>query len=379
VGVTTDLSSLRVALVHDWLLGMRGGERVLEELCRLFPRAAVYSFFHEAGAVSPAIESHPIRVSGINRIPFARRFHRATLPLLPLAVEALRIEPCDLVISTSHCVAGSVRPPASTPHVSICFTPMRYLWGMERDYVGTGLRRALLGAAAVPLRAWDRRTHDRVTRFVAISEYVRERIRLAYGREADVVFPPVDVERFRPIDKPQDYFLVVSALVPYKRIDLVVEAFRGRSDEVWIAGTGPLLGSLRRSAPPNVRFLGWVPDDELPGIVAGARALVFPTEDEFGIVPVEAQAAGRPVIALGRGGAAETVIPPGRGAVPTGVWFERQTAAGLADAIDRLLAIEDSFDPAAIRRHALSFSAERFRAEILSIVSDTLAAPSRVA
>lgn len=369
--------TLDVALVHDWLLGMRGGERVLEELCRLFPRARIYTFFHRPGAASAEIEARPIRTSPLNRLPGIERYYRATLPLLPFAAEALRLAPCDLVISTSHCVARSVRAPRGTPHLCVCFTPMRYLWGMQEAYVGRGARRLLYEALARPLRSWDRRTHTRVDRFVAISEHVRARIRAAYGRESEVIYPPVDVERFRPAEKADDYFLVVSALVPYKRIDLVVEAFRGRDEELRIAGSGPLLGRLRASAPANVRFLGWVEEERLPGLVARARALVFPTEDEFGIVPVETQAAGRPVIALGRGGAAETVVPPGTGAPPTGIWFDAQTPAALGEALDRFREIEADFEPQRLRAHAQRFAPEHFRAAILRSVAELLAGRTR--
>ncbi|MEE8556417.1 MAG: glycosyltransferase [Myxococcota bacterium] len=360
----------RIVLVHDWLVGMRGGERVLEELCDLLPEAPVYAFFHRPGSVSPRIESHAIHVSRLGRLPGAHRYYRQTLPLLPLAASRLQIEPCDLVISTSHCVAGSVRPPAGARHLSICFSPMRYVWGMEDAYVGSGVRRRAYELLAGPLRAWDRSTASRVHRFVAISEYVRERIKRAYKRSSDVVYPPVDTERFMPAEKPEDYLLVVSALVPYKRVDLVIEACRGRSEELWIAGDGPLRARLRRTAPPNVRFLGWVPDALLPGIVARARALVFPTEDEFGIAPVEAQASGRPVIALARGGARETVIPPGVERAPTGLWFHEQTPEALSDALDRFRELEGLFDPAAIRANACRFSRARFRESILRIIEE---------
>ena len=360
----------RVTLVHDWLLGMRGGERVLEELCRLFPDAPLHVFFHEPGAVSETIERHRIRTSPLDALPGARSIHRWMLPLLPLVAERTRVESCDVLISTSHCVARAVRPPGGARHLSICFTPMRYVWGMQDAYVGRGVRRALLELAAAPLRAWDRGTQARVTRFVAISEYVRARIRRAYGRDSDVVYPPVDVARFLPVTDTDDYFLAVSALVPYKRIDLLLDAFRGRPEELWIAGGGPLLGKLRRAAPRNVRLLGWVDEAALPGIVARARALVFPTEDEFGITAVEAQAAGRPVIALGRGGAAETVIPLGSSAAPTGIWFFEQNAAAIQAALDRFREFESRFDPKAIRAHAERFAPERFRERILAIVGE---------
>ena len=241
---------------------------------------------------------------------------------------------------------------------------------MQQAYAGRGLRRVLLELAAAPLRAWDRGTQKRVTRFVAISEYVRARIQRAYGRDADVVHPPVDIGRFRPVAGIGSHFLAVSALVPYKRIDLLLAAFRGRPEELWIAGGGPLFESLRRTAPRNVRMLGWVAEAELPEIVARARALLFPTEDEFGIAAVEAQAAGRPVIALGRGGAAETVVPLGCGAAPTGIWFPEQSPSAVKAALDCFQKVESLFDPAVIRANAERFAPERFRERILSIVRE---------
>ena len=365
-----DSNAFRVSLVHDWILGMRGGERVLEELCRLFPEAPIYSFFHRPGSASPLIESHAIRASLLNRLPWVHRYHRVTLPLLPWAASSLVLEPCDLVISTSHCAARAVKPPPGAAHLCVCFTPMRYFWGMEEAYVGRGLGRLLFEPLAAPLRSWDRRTHTRVDRFVAISEFVRRRIARVYGREADVVYPPVDTDRFRPLGKPQDYFLVLSALVPYKRIDVVLEGFRNRPEEVWVAGDGPLLRRLRASAPRNVRMLGYVSEEALPDIVARCRALIVPTEDEFGIATVEAQAAGRPVIALGKGGAMETVVPAGGTRPPTGVWFDSQTPAALSMAVDHFAKLEFAFDPAAIRRHALRFSRARFRSEMVRIIGE---------
>ncbi len=364
------MGDLRVSLVHDWLVGMRGGERVLEELCLLFPTAPVYTFFYRPGSVSHTIEEHAIKVNPLGRLPWVCRHHRATLPLLPWQASRLRIAPCDLVISTSHCVAGSVNAPRGALHLSICFTPMRYIWGMQGAYVGGGVKRMVYEGFASLLRTWDRATASRVDRFVAISESVRARIAHAYGRDAEVVYPPVDTDRFRPAGKAEDYFLVVSALVPYKRIDLVLESFRGRSEQVLVAGDGPLLRRLRARASPNVRMLGFVEDSELPGLMARCRALLFPGEDEFGIAAVEAQAAGRPVIALGRGGATETVVPPGCGRSPTGVLFSEPSAQALTNAIEGFGQIESAFDPQAIRAHALRFSRERFRAGIARVVAD---------
>jgi glycosyltransferase involved in cell wall biosynthesis len=243
---------------------------------------------------------------------------------------------------------------------------------MEEAYLGRGGRRRAYELLARPLRAWDRRTQRRVDRFVAISDYVGERIAHAYGRTSRVVYPPVDTDRFQPAEKGEDYFLVVSALVPYKRVDVVVEAFRQRTEELWVVGDGPLLARLRAKGPRNVRFLGWVDDHALPGLMARCRALIFPTEDEFGIVPVETQAAGRPVIALDRGGARETVVPFASGRPPTGVWFSEQTPMGVSRAVDHFLNVESMFEPTAIRAHALRFSRERFRSAMRREIGELL-------
>ena len=369
---------MRVALVHDWLTGMRGGERLLHEIVRLFPDAVLYTLIHVPGSTSPAIERLRIHASALSRLPGAARHYRKLLPLFPLAIERLRIEPCDLVISTSHAFAKGVRAPAGVPHLCYCMTPMRYVWDQADAYLGRGLRRAAALPLASYLRSWDRRTArvERVTRFVAISRTVAERIRRHYGREAPVLYPPVDVERIRCADAPpEDFYLLVGGFVPYKREALAIEAFRRLDRRLVVVGDGPERRQLERTAPDNVRFVGRLDDAGLADHYRRCRALIYPQEEDFGIVAVEAQAAGRPVIAFGRGGAAETVVPlhaPGS-AAPTGVWFDEPDPAALADAVRGFERNAERFVAKQIRAHAEAFGNARFAREFQSAVDDVRA------
>jgi glycosyltransferase involved in cell wall biosynthesis len=371
---------VRVALVHDWLTGMRGGERCLHEFARLWPQADLFTLIHVPGSTSELIENRHIYASPLSRLPGAARHYRKLLPLFPWAIERFRLDGYDLVLSSSHAVAKGIRAPSGAAHVSYCFTPMRYVWDQADAYLGRGFRRKLAEPLAASLRRWDRRTSgpERVQRFVAISHTVADRIRRHYGRESDVVYPPVEVERFavRP-EGPDDFYLLVGGFVPYKREDLAIEAFADLGRPLWVAGDGPGRAALEARASANVRFLGRVDDAELADLYQRCRALVYPQDEDFGIVPVEAQASGRPVIAYGRGGATETVVPQGRseaaGRAPTGVWFDEQTPGALADAIRRFEATESEFVPAAIRSHAEWFRNERFHAEIREVVAKALA------
>jgi len=382
---------MRVALVHDWLTGMRGGERVLDEICGMFPDADLYTLFHVPGSTSARIEARRIVTSPLSRLPGAARHYRKLLPLHPWAIERFALRDYDLVLSTSHAVAKGVRAPRGAIHVCYCFTPMRYVWDQADAYLGRGLRRALATPLVAYLRAFDRRTStpDRVQRFVAISHCVADRIRRHYGRDAGVVFPPVDVERLRPDPAllaggaPDEAYLLVGGFVPYKREDVAIEAFRRLGRPLLVAGDGPTRSALAAAAPPNVRFLGRVSDDALARLYARCRALVYPQDEDFGIVAVEAQACGRPVIALGRGGAADTVRPLG-GSGPgaaTGVFFREQTPEALVEAVRRFEAAEPAgaFVPAAIRAHAEGFGPARFRRELRREIDAALssATPAR--
>ncbi len=342
---------------------MRGGERCLEVLCELFPTAPLFTLLHVPGSVAPAIERRRIVTSFLQRLPGAAAHYRSYLPLFPAAIRRLDLRGHDLIVSMSHCVAKGVRVPPGAVHLSYCFTPMRYVWDLYDDYFGAraGLATRWLAPPVVgALRRWDRRTGS-VHAFVAISRHIGERIERIYGRTADVIHPPVDVDRFRPAEETDDYYLVVAALVPYKRVDLAVEAAGRLGRRLLIVGTGPEERRLRALAGPRVEFLGWRDDREVAGLYARCRAVLFPAVEDFGIVPLEAAAAGRPTIALARGGALETMVglDAAEGA-PTAVLFERQTVDGLADAIRRFEANAHRFTPTALRARAELFDRSVF-------------------
>ncbi len=374
---------MRVAIVHDWLTGMRGGEKCLEVFCEIFPDAPLFTLVHVPGSVSPVIESRPIFTSPLQRVPGAGRHYRHMLPLMTAAVRMLDLRGFDFVLSSSHCVAKGARADMDAFHLCYCYTPVRYAWSAYEAYFGgdrlRGPARWIVPRVMEYLRRWDAEANRGVHEFVAISHTVAERIRRYYRREADVLYPPVDTERFQPGGTPGDYYLMVSAFAPYKRVDLAVEAFNRLGRPLKVVGTGQDFERVRGMGKSNVEFLGWRDDDEIADLYAGCRAFVFPGEEDFGITPLEAQACGRPVIALGAGGALETVVglnrekfpsPPGTpppeggdGAEPTGLFFASQDPEALAEAVRGFEEQEDRFPPEAARRNALRFSRERFKEE----------------
>jgi glycosyltransferase involved in cell wall biosynthesis len=365
-------AGLRVVLVHDWLTGMRGGEKVLESLCRMFPSADLITLVHDRRSVSPLIESRRIRTSLIQRLPGSRSLYRHYLPLFPFAVEQFDLDDVDLVVSTSSCAAKSVVPTGRALHVCYCHSPMRYAWDQFDAYFGPErLGRAGSALARVTmawLARWDRDTAHRVHAFVANSGHVAGRIARYYNRRATVVHPPVDTEFFTPGDAPPaSYFLVVSALVPYKRIDFAVDAATRLGLPLKIVGSGPDEARLRARAGSNVEFVGPVEGDALRQLYRGTRALLLPGEEDFGIAPVEAMACGRPVIALGRGGATETVRPG-----VTGVLVDQPGAEAFGAAMQNL--DPAAFDAHAIRAHAETFATARFESAFAGAVADALAA-----
>jgi len=355
----------RVALVHDWLTGMRGGERCLEAVCELFPDAPLFTLLHVPGSVSPTIERRRIVTSFVQRLPGAAEHYRHYLPLFPAAVRGLSPEGVDVVLSLSHCAAKAVRVPPGALHLCYCFTPMRYVWDLEADYAGGAgwLSRMALPPLAAALRRWDRRTEG-VHEFVAISRHIAARIRRVYGREAAVIYPPVDLDRFTIAPKTDDYYLVVSALAPYKRVDLAVLAATRAGRRLLVVGRGPEEARLRALAGPGVTFLGWRSDAEVADLYARCRAVLFTAVEDFGIVPLEAAAAGRPTLALARGGALETMVGLGAGAAPTAVFFEEQTVEAVVAAMKTFEAAAHRFEPAALRAHAAAFDRPRFAREI---------------
>jgi glycosyltransferase involved in cell wall biosynthesis len=369
---------LRVALVHDWLTGMRGGERCLEVFCELFPDADLFTLLHVPGSVSAVIERRRIVTSFLQSMPRVRERYRQYLPLFPLAMRGFDFSSYDLVLSSSHAVAKAARRRAGATHVCYCFTPMRYVWDLYDDYFGAhaplGVRLAMPPVAAA-LRRWDRRTSARVDRFVAISKFVAARIRRVWDREADVIYPPVDVSRFTFVEEaPRDYDLVVSALVPYKRVDLAVAAATRLGRRLLVVGTGPEAARLAAMAGPTVEFLGWRSDEEIARLYARCRAVLFPPREDFGIVPLEAMAAGRPVVAFGVGGATETVVglDAAGDAPPTGVLFREQTVDALVEAMTTLDRCGDRFDPKAARARAEAFDRPVFRDRIATYLAQAV-------
>jgi glycosyltransferase involved in cell wall biosynthesis len=362
-----------VALVHDWLTGMRGGEKVLLSLLRLYPDAPIHTLLHVKGTVAREIEARPIHTTFVQRLPGVARRYRHYLPLFPAAVESMDLGAYDLVISTSHCVAKGVKVRAGARHLSYCFTPMRYVWDRYADYFGPGraglVTRLVMGAVAPYLRRWDRRTASRVHRFAADSAYVAARIRRHYGRDSEVVYPPVDTAFFTPgLDEPGSYDLVVSALAPYKRIDLVLDAYRGSGWPLRIAGFGPEAARLQAMAPPEARFLGQVTDEALLELYRGARAVLMPGVEDFGIVPVEAMACGRPVVVYAEGGGVETVLDG-----ETGLFFHEPSPAALRRVVDSLKTLR--FNTRALRARAEAFSRAVFEGRFKAFVEKALAEP----
>jgi glycosyltransferase involved in cell wall biosynthesis len=361
----------RVVLAHDWLTGMRGGEKCLEAACRRWPDAPLFTLLHKRGSVTPTIEAMLPRVSHLGRLPGVHRYYRYLLPLMPKAAR-WPIPDCDAVLSFSHCVAKSAEPPPGAPHVSYCFTPMRYAWHMKDAYFGP-MKRLMVSPLLRRLRDWDRRTADRVTHFIAISRTIQDRIRDCYGRPSTIIYPPVDTDFYTPAAVEREpFYLVVSALAPYKRFDLAIDACRRLGRRLVVIGSGQSAQRLRRLAGPGIEFLGWQSDEVIRDYYRKANALLFPAEEDFGIVPLEAQACGCPVIALGRGGATETVRPLDMDR-PTGVFFAEQTVASVIAAIETFEANKSVFDPAVIRRHALPFQQSRYERELCEYVEAVIA------
>ncbi len=360
-------ADLNVALAHDWLTGMRGGERVLELLCEGFPRAPIHTLIHKPDGVSDLINRHPIHTSVLQRVPDITRRYRYFLPLYPWAVSRFKPAPADLLISTSHCLAKGLPRPPGARHLCYCFTPMRYAWTFYEEYFGTNpFKKMILKPILRALRHWDHTNSYSVDRFVAISHHVQKRIQRFYGRGADVVYPPVDTERCTPGDHSHDgYDLIVSALVPYKRIDLAVETYTRSGYPLVVVGTGTEYERLRTVAGPHIRFLGWETDAAILDLYRKCRMLIFPGEEDFGIVPVEAQACGKPVIAYGKGGALETVIHR-----ETGVHFHEQTPESLQNAIE--FGATHRWDSAHIRKNAERFSTENFIAGLAKSIHNCL-------
>ena len=366
------MDALKVALVHDWLTGMRGGEKCLEVFSELWPQAELFTLLATPEKLSPGLQKHRLHTSFLQGIPGITRWYRHLLPLMPAAIARLRLPVVDVVLSSSHCVAKSIPVPQGVPHICYCHTPMRYAWHMRETYLAS-MKAYLRPVARLLLnwlRTWDRQTASRVTHFIANSGTVQQRIREAYGRDSVVVYPPVDTQFYTPSPVPrEDYYLIVSALVPYKRLELAIDACNRLGRKLVIIGTGEMLDKLQATAGPYITFLGWGSNEIIRDHLRRCQALLFPGEEDFGIVPVEANACGTPVIAFGRGGATETIVPANGNREPTGLWFVDQTTEGLCMAIQALEAHRGDFSPQSCRRQAVQFSRDRFARQITERVT----------
>jgi glycosyltransferase involved in cell wall biosynthesis len=368
---------------------MRGGEKCLEVFCKLYPSADLFTLLHIPGSVSQSIESHAIHTSFIQNLPFVKSKYRYYLPLMPFAIESFDLRKYDLILSSSHCVAKSVKPRPGSLHICYCHTPMRYIWDQFDQYfcrVKSGfIPWAIMKMLRPWLQWWDSKTSCRVDDYIANSRHVQKRIKKYYLKGATIIHPPVDTKRFKPRgEKKKDYFLIVSAFAPYKRVDLAVEAFNKLGYPFVVVGEGQDADLLRRMASSNIRFEGWLDDMSIADHYAGCRAFVFCGEEDFGISLLEAQAMGRPVIALGRGGALETVIPdrktwkPGteipenKTINPTGVFFYEQTSEDLIRAIQHFESVESQFDVEKIQEHAAQFDVAIYADRIKKFIEERL-------
>jgi glycosyltransferase involved in cell wall biosynthesis len=365
--------SPRAALAHHWLVGMRGGEKVLEQLCLLFPGAPIYTLVSNRANLSDVIASHPIHESLIQRLPGGFRRYKSLLPLFPLAISNLRVAPdIDFLFSTDASVIKGLSYPPGIPHVCYCHSPPRYLWELQDTYLrqtgGLGpLGRAVFRAVTPYVRSFDRKAAARVTHFIANSRFVQQRIQSAYARDSAVIYPPVDVDAFQPGRSAEDFYLIVTELVAYKRVDLAIDAFNRLGKRLVVLGDGPEGAALRARAKPNIEFLGRQPFATLRDRFERCRAFIYPQIEDFGITAVEAQAAGRPVLAFREGGALETVIDG-----KTGLFFDQQTPESLAACVEAFEG--QSFSAAACRENAERFRPESFRNAIRQFLSEKLPA-----
>ncbi len=360
---------MNVGIVHEWLASYAGSEKVIEQMLEVYPAAEVYAlvdFLPEKDR--QWLEGRKIHTSFIQRLPFARRKFRGYLPFMPLAIEQFDLAPHDIVISSNHAVAKGVITRADQLHISYVHTPIRYAWDLKDQYLREagltwGLRSIMVRMIMHYIRRWDFAAASRVDTFVANSHYVARRIQKTYRREAEVLYPPVDIDAYPYCEQKEDFYVTASRLVPYKKVDLIVEAFTKNGLPLMVIGDGPDMKKISKLAGKNVKMLGYQPQAEMTRLMQQAKAFVFAADEDFGITPVEAQACGTPVIAYGRGGVTETVIDG-----ETGIFFDQQTVESLNEAVKRFEETETHFEPELIRKQAEQFGIERFRRELLELV-----------
>ena len=361
----------KVAVIHDWLVTYAGAERLLEQVLELYPQADLFSL---VDFLPPEkrffIQNKKVCTSFLQHLPLARTKYRSYLPLMPYAVEGLDVSGYDLIISVSHAVAKGVKTRPGQKHICLCCSPIRYAWDLREQYLresdlDKGLKGWLANLMLDRVKAWDLKTTPGVTDFVAISEYIGQRIKNNYGRAYTVIYPPVSIEKFEPVEKKDDFYLTASRMVPYKRMPLIVEAFAAMPDRrLVVIGDGPEFGKCKAKAGANVELLGYQEDAALKSYLQRARAFIFAAEEDFGIAPVEAQACGTPVLAYGRGAVRETVVDG-----VTGLFFGEQSVPAIVDAVKRFEAVPGRFTAADIRKNSERFSAERFKKEFSAFVA----------
>jgi len=362
--------NISIGIVADWLVGFAGAERVISEFIQLFPESEIYSVVDFLSDDSRHhFQDKKATTSFIQRLPGAKKKYQTYLPLMPLAIEQLDVTKHDVVLSSSHAVAKGVLTGPDQLHISYVHSPIRYAWDFQHQYLReSGLDKGLKGKIARwmlhNIRMWDYRTANGVDHFIANSHFIARRIKKVYGREADVIYPPVDVERFTLHEKKDDFYFTASRMVPYKRIDLIVEAFsRMPEKKLVVIGDGSEMDKVKSKATPNVEILGYQPNEVMEDYMRRAKAFVFAAEEDFGITPVEAQACGTPVIAFGKGGALETIRPYGE-EYPTGLFFNKQSADAIVEAVEHFDIIGHDILPIDCRTNATRFSAKRFRNEM---------------
>jgi len=359
---------MKVAIVHDYLNQYGGAEKVIETLHEIYPNAPIYTSIFQPKNLPTAFSTFDVRPSFMQNLPFIGRHFKKYLLFFPSAIESFDLSGYDIVLSSSSAFAKGARVPDNVCHICYCYSPMRFVWDTEsylsRDNINP-LYSLILPWTLARLKRWDVKTMKRVDYFVGISDHIRKRIQSVYHRDADVIYPPVDLTSFYISEKHEDYFLALSRLNAYKSIDLVIEAFNRLSLPLVIIGTGPYLETLKNSSKSNVRFLGRVSQEEVASYLSKCRGFIFPGIEDFGIAPVEAMASGRPVIAYAGGGALETVVEG-----ISGLFFKEQTTDSLVEAIEKFTAIE--FDSKIIRRHTEQFDKEIFKIKISAYVSEKI-------
>lgn len=371
------LDKLKVAIIHEWFTAIAGSEKVVEQILYLFPHADIFAVYADPETVKATkfLQGRHLETSFIGKLPRASKSYRSYLPLMPLAIEQFDLSDYDLVISSAHAVSKGVLTGPDQLHISYVHSPIRYAWDLQHQYLReSGLEVGLTGWLAKwllhKIRIWDYRTAAGVDHFVANSHFIGRRIRKVYGRDSDVIYPPVDVAAFEFSAQKQDYYLTASRLVPYKRMDLIVRSFAQMPEKkLVVIGDGPDLSKLRILATPNVTLLGYQPFSELKRHMQQAKAFIFAAEEDFGITPVEAQACGTPVIAFGKGGSLETVVDSANPNIATGLWFFEQTTEAIIDAVERFESLSSPISSKVCREHAERFSIDRFREEFTQYVN----------